>query len=95
MFGRALRGRHILRRFHASRDRYASPALSRHNPARLFSYACRDTELPIILAYEMNGKELTPEHGYPLRVAAPGRIGARWVKWLERIVIRPVEVSLV
>lgn len=38
-----------------------------------------------LLAYEMNGKPLAPEHGFPLRVITPGYIGARSVKWLASI----------
>lgn len=45
----------------------------------------RDT-LPLV-AYGMAGKELTPDHGYPLRTVVPGFIGARSVKWLGRIVV--------
>ncbi|MFN3491526.1 MAG: molybdopterin-dependent oxidoreductase [Anaerolineales bacterium] len=41
----------------------------------------------VILAYEMNGKTLSPVHGFPLRVVAPGYIGARSVKWLNQILI--------
>ena len=41
-----------------------------------------------LLAYEMNGAPLTPAHGFPLRVIAPGYIGARSVKWLSRITIQ-------
>ena len=43
----------------------------------------------VLLAYAMNGKSLTPVHGYPLRVIVPGYIGARSVKWLQRITILP------
>jgi len=39
----------------------------------------------------MNGQSITKEHGYPLRVVAPGFVGARWVKWLNRIEIREDE----
>ncbi len=39
----------------------------------------------------MNHTPLEPAHGFPLRVVVPGVIGARSVKWLERIVIRDHE----
>lgn len=42
-----------------------------------------------LLAYEMNGQPLTPVHGFPLRVIAPGYIAARSVKWLARITLQP------
>ncbi|KAG0356888.1 hypothetical protein BGZ54_000565 [Gamsiella multidivaricata] len=45
----------------------------------------------VILAYEMNGKLLTRDHGYPLRVIVPGYIGARSVKFLQKIVVQPQE----
>jgi sulfite oxidase len=39
----------------------------------------------VLLAWEMNGQPLAPEHGYPLRVVVPGWIGARSVKWVGQI----------
>ncbi len=42
----------------------------------------------VLLAYEMNGAPLSPVHGFPLRVIAPGYIGARSVKWLGEIVVQ-------
>jgi len=40
-----------------------------------------------LLAWQMNGTDLSPEHGRPLRTIVPGYIGARSVKWLSRIVV--------
>lgn len=39
----------------------------------------------VLLAYKMNGDDLPPDHGYPIRVLIPGCIGGRSVKWLSRI----------
>ncbi|KAJ7520646.1 hypothetical protein O6H91_19G015300 [Diphasiastrum complanatum] len=44
-------------------------------------------EADVLLAYEMNGKELNRDHGFPLRVVVPGVIGARSVKWLRAIYV--------
>ena len=38
-----------------------------------------------ILAYEMNGQSLLPQHGFPLRLVVPGWYGMTNVKWLGRI----------
>ena len=40
-----------------------------------------------LLALEMNGAPLEPVHGFPLRAVVPGSIGARSVKWLERVTV--------
>lgn len=39
----------------------------------------------IVLAYRMNGNELPPQHGYPLRLVVPGWYGMASVKWLSSI----------
>jgi DMSO/TMAO reductase YedYZ molybdopterin-dependent catalytic subunit len=38
-----------------------------------------------LLAFTMNGKPLTPEHGFPLRLVMPGWYGMSHIKWLTRI----------
>jgi sulfite oxidase len=52
-----------------------------------------DPERECLLATHMNGDVLTAEHGYPLRVIVPGVIGARSVKWLDKITISNQESS--
>jgi sulfite oxidase len=42
----------------------------------------------VLLAWEMNGEPLARIHGAPLRAVVPGYIGARSVKWLERVELR-------
>ncbi len=42
----------------------------------------------VLLAWNMNGEALPVAHGGPLRVVVPGYIGARSVKWLERVELR-------
>jgi len=38
-----------------------------------------------ILAYEVNGVPLPPQHGFPLRLVVPGWYGMTSVKWLSRV----------
>jgi sulfane dehydrogenase subunit SoxC len=40
-----------------------------------------------MLAYEMNGAPLPPQHGFPLRLVVPGWYGMTNVKWLARITL--------
>ncbi|WP_426302142.1 sulfite oxidase [Arthrobacter sp. R-11] len=39
----------------------------------------------VLLAYEVNGQPLPPQHGYPLRLLVPGWYGMTSVKWLGSI----------
>lgn len=39
----------------------------------------------VLLAWQMNGHALLAVHGAPVRVVVPGYIGARSVKWLDRV----------
>ena len=37
----------------------------------------------VLLAYELNGVPLPPQHGFPLRLLVPGWYGMTSVKWLD------------
>jgi Oxidoreductase molybdopterin binding domain len=39
----------------------------------------------MLLALRAGGRALSPGHGFPARIVAPGRRGFWWVKWVERI----------
>jgi len=41
----------------------------------------------VLLAYEMNGMPLPPQHGWPLRLVVPGWYGMAQVKWLTSITV--------
>ena len=41
----------------------------------------------VLLAWEMNGRPLTPAHGFPLRAIVSGWYGMASVKWLQRIIV--------
>ena len=41
----------------------------------------------VLLAYELNGAPLPPQHGFPLRLLVPGWYGMTNVKWLARITV--------
>ena len=38
-----------------------------------------------LLAYEMNGEQLPPDHGFPLRLVVPGWVGIASIKWVGSI----------
>jgi DMSO/TMAO reductase YedYZ molybdopterin-dependent catalytic subunit len=39
----------------------------------------------VLIAYAMNGEDLSPDHGYPLRALVSGHYGMASVKWLSAI----------
>ncbi|WP_413761247.1 sulfite oxidase [Streptomyces sp. MMBL 11-3] len=41
----------------------------------------------VLVAYEMNGAPLPPQHGYPVRLVVPGWYGMASVKWLADITV--------
>lgn len=45
-----------------------------------------------MLALKMNGETLPIEHGYPVRLVAPGIYGYKWAKWVYRIEVLESEV---
>ena len=47
----------------------------------------------VLVAYEMNGNQLLPEHGYPVRLVVPGYYGTNSVKWLNRLEFSSIRAS--
>ena len=41
----------------------------------------------VLIAYELNGASLPPEHGFPARLVVPGFYGTNSVKWLTRMTV--------
>jgi DMSO/TMAO reductase YedYZ molybdopterin-dependent catalytic subunit len=41
----------------------------------------------VLVAYEMNGEPLMPEHGFPARLVVPGFYGTNSVKWLTQVTL--------
>ena len=41
----------------------------------------------LLLAYDLNGGPLPPQHGFPLRLLVPGWYGMTNVKWLSRVTL--------
>jgi DMSO/TMAO reductase YedYZ molybdopterin-dependent catalytic subunit len=40
----------------------------------------------VLLAYKMNGSDLPPQHGFPVRAIVPGWYAMASIKWLQRII---------
>jgi sulfite oxidase len=47
----------------------------------------------VLLVFAMNGDDLAPEHGFPLRVVVPGYAGVRSAKWLAAITVQEAPSS--
>lgn len=41
----------------------------------------------VLLAYKMNGRDLLPEHGFPVRAVVPGWYAMASTKWLRRVIV--------
>ncbi|WP_067140183.1 molybdopterin-dependent oxidoreductase [Microtetraspora malaysiensis] len=39
----------------------------------------------VLVAYEMNGRPLPPDHGHPARLVVPGWASVAWITWLGDI----------
>jgi DMSO/TMAO reductase YedYZ molybdopterin-dependent catalytic subunit len=46
----------------------------------------------VLLAHEMNGEPLTPEHGYPFRLVVPDWVGVASIKWLGDVEVAATEL---
>ena len=47
----------------------------------------------VLIAYEMNGRALPSEHGFPARLLVPGFYGTNSVKWLARMTLAESRAS--
>ncbi|KAF9171251.1 hypothetical protein BGX20_007907 [Mortierella sp. AD010] len=45
----------------------------------------------VMIAYEMNGSRLPPDHGYPVRLVVPGVIGGRSIKYVSKVTVTESE----
>ncbi|GAC1511183.1 MAG: sulfite oxidase [Candidatus Dormibacteraceae bacterium] len=66
-------------------DRGIQGGVEQHYERSLPLAECRRDE--ILLAYEINGQPLPPQHGFPLRLIVPGWYGMAQVKWLRGITV--------
>lgn len=61
--------------------------------ASIPTYKAMKRDGDVLLAFTMNGDDIPPEHGYPLRVVVPGHVGVRSVKHLKSIRLREDEAE--
>ena len=65
------------------RDRGVEGGTEQHYARALTPAQLRDADA--LLAYELNGAPLPPQHGFPMRLVVPGWYGMTSVKWLTSI----------
>ena len=41
-----------------------------------------------LLAIQVNGEPLHLDHGFPIRLIAPARLGVNQTKWLAKVIVR-------
>ncbi|MEO3869912.1 sulfite oxidase [Nonomuraea sp. B12E4] len=46
----------------------------------------------VLVAYEMNGERLPPDHGFPVRLVVPGWVGIASIKWLGELEVATEDV---
>src|SRR5213594_103606 len=51
------------------------------------SIALEKAHADVLLAYKMNGGELPPQNGFPVRAFVPGWYAMASIKWLQRIIV--------
>jgi len=71
-------------------DRGSFERLGRYPYARSLPLA-KALHKDTILAFEMNGEPIPPEHGGPVRAIVPGWYATDSVKWLERVHVAQAE----
>jgi len=69
----------------------ADPALDAQHPSPPISRGipiAKAMDENTLIVFAMNGKDLLPIHGFPLRLIVPGWVGSVSHKWLSRILVR-------
>lgn len=80
--------RHV--RFEGPQGELPKGKEGRYGSSISLSYALNAAN-DVLVAYKQNGRWLSPDHGFPVRLILPGHIGGRTVKWLERIQVSDSE----
>jgi DMSO/TMAO reductase YedYZ molybdopterin-dependent catalytic subunit len=63
-------------------------SLEAHSPYRISHLNRRQAaDRATLLATHLDGEELSPDHGYPVRLIGPGRPGVNQTKWVTRVVV--------